>query len=118
MQTFNNKHYKPGDTIKASEIGLNTRGRQVVNSPQIIQPTWHIEQGKRNAALKARIRELESDYQSFKHGLTARDQQLKAVEAAEQALANAKARYSEIVTGLDQITEKLLVNPKLIDPIK
>jgi hypothetical protein len=117
-QTFNNKHYKAGDTIAADEIGLTSRARQVVNMPMLIQPTWHIEQGKRNAALQARIRELENSYQLMKSKMKAEQDQLIAIEAAEQALKNAKTRYSEIVTALDHISSELLEDPNLTDPIK
>ena len=117
-QTFNNKKYNPGDTIRADEIGLNTRARQIVNLPRVIQPTWHIEQGKRHAALKARIRELEADFQEYKANVKAEEQQAQAVIAAEQALKNAKERYSEIETALDHLSEKLLEDDNLTEPIK
>ena len=117
-QTFNNKKYNPGDTIRADEIGLNTRARQIVNLQRVIQPTWHINQGKRNVELKARIRELENDYQSLTANLKAEAQQQQAVEAAEQALKNAKDRHSEIVTALEHYSDKLLSDANLTDAVK
>ena len=117
-QTFNNKKYKPGDNIKADEIGLNTRARQVVNYPRILQPTWHILQGKRNVELKARIRKLENDFQSLNANIKAEEEQAKAIIAAEQALKNAKDSYSKIETALGHISEKMLKDNNLIKPIK
>jgi len=117
-QTFNNKKYKAGDKIKASEIGLNTRGRQVVNMPNLIQPTWHIMQGKQNANLRARIRKLEPDFNGFTGAIKSHELQEKAVEDAKAAYENAKTRLSEIKARLDQAADQLLKNPYLTDPIK
>jgi len=112
-QTFDDKFYKAGDTIKASEIGLHSRGRQIVHMTRVLQPKWHVEMGQKSSELMSRARALEDKF--IQLGIMIRESQRaeKQIEDLQSQLELAKKDLASRTDDLASFAEQLLELPEL-----